>query len=316
MTTQISDDQAMDAVVAARPETDRIESTWHTGRREQVLGQVLASPRADRASVTTHPKHRIRWGLIAAAVALIAAAGLFTQAVMPYGNPGSPQIAQALDRLATAVPTGPVIPAGSYELVKYEDTGLFETENGTGSYQTQRSTWTAADGWAWAHQSGDEAAYYIFAPAPMTYNLSDAPTDPVRMEAYLRDRVTGSSSVEEALFEAIRETLAYTPTSPRTRAAAIRMLAGVKGVTVTENEKDPAGRPATRVTFVDEENRPGETNSMFLDPATAAMLGSLWTRNGRVWNSTSYTERRIVTELPKDIVKMLGTKRVEKAIEQ
>ena len=230
----------------------------------------------------------------------------FAQVLAPIGNPGSPQAAQALDRLAAAVPATPVIPNGSYELTVYEDAGIAESDNGPDAYATTRSTWTAADGWAWAHQTGDEPAYYIFSPAPRNYDLNAVTADPAVMETYLRARVTGSSSVEEALFEAVKETLIFTPTPAATRAASIRMLARVPGVTVTENTTDPKGRPATKVALVDEQHRPGVVNAIYLDPATTQLVAELRTQNGQPYYTCIYTERRIVKSLPDDIIKTLG----------
>jgi len=314
MTTKISDDQAMDAVVASRPDTDAIDHAWYVGRREQVLSQVLTAPRASRPTTPVHAPRRTRWGLVAAAVALLIAGGLFAQVLVPLGDPGSPQVAQALGRLAAAVPPNPVIPDGSYELTVYEDSGIAESDNGPYSYATVRSTWTAADGWAWAHQTGNEPAFYIFKPAPRNYDLNAVPADPAVMEAYLRARVMGSSSVEEALFEAVKETLVFTPTPAATRAASIRMLAGVPGITVTENTTDPKGRPATKVAFVDEQHRPGIVNAIYVDPATTQVVAELQTKNGQPYYTCIYTERRIVTSLPDDIIKTLGADRIEKSI--
>lgn len=320
MTTKISDDQAMNAVVAARPDTDAVDHAWYVGRREQVLHQVLSTPRnlpgtrRNPHTVPIRPRRRTRWGLVAAAVALVAAGGLFAQVLVPLGNPGSPQAAQALDRLAAAVPANPVIPDGSYELTVYEDWGIAASDNGPLPYATRRSTWTATDGWAWAHQTGDDPAYYILPPAPRNYDLNAVPADPTVMEAYLRARVMGSSSVEEALFEAVKETLAFTPTPAATRAASIRMLAGVPGVTVTENTTDPDGRPATQVTFVDDQHRPGVANAIYLDPGTTQVIAELRTENGKPLYTCIYTERRIVPSLPDDIIRILGTDRREKSI--
>ncbi|MDQ7991694.1 MAG: hypothetical protein AAGC63_14915 [Propionicimonas sp.] len=320
MTTKISDDQAMDAVVATRPDTDTIDHAWYVGRREQVLNQVLSTPRnlpgtaRTPSTVPVRPQRQTRWRLVAAAVAVVAAGGLFAQVLVPLGSPGSPQAAQALDRLAGAVPANPVIPDGSYELTVYEDSGIAESDNGPISYATVRSTWTGADGWAWAHQTGDDPAYYIFPPAPRNYDLNAVPADPTVMEAYLRARVMGSSSVEEALFEAVKETLAFTPTPAATRAASIRMLAGVPGVTVTENTTDPNGRPATKVAFVDEQRRPGVVNALYLDPDTTQVVAELRTQNTKPFYTCIYTERRIVTSLPDNIINTLGTDRTYKSI--
>lgn len=316
MTTKISDDHAMDAVVANRP--TNIDHAWHADRSDRVLQQVLAAPRTARPVADGRPSRRLRPRHVAAAVALVAAVGLFAQVLAPLGTQGSPQAAQALDRLAAVVPASPMIPEGAYELTVYEDTGIAETDDGPITYSSSRSTWRAADGWAWARQEGQQGndpTYYIFSPVPSNYSLDAVPAVPWVMEAYLRTLVMGSTSVEEALFVAVSDTLMFTPTPADTRAAAIRMLAGVSGVTVTENTTDPAGRPATEIAFVDEKHRPGIVNAMYLDPATAHLTAKLETENGETLYSSIYTERRIVPNMPPEIIDVLGTERVAKTVQ-
>ena len=118
----------------------------------------------------------------------------------------------------------------------------------------------------------DGAAYYLFAPVPKNFDLASVPADPAVMEAYLRVRIGGSTSVDEAIFEAVRATLEFTPTPPETRASAIRMLARLGGITVTEGTSDPRGRAATRIDFIDEQHRPGYVNSIFIDPETTRII--------------------------------------------
>ncbi|MGC3954317.1 MAG: hypothetical protein QM804_08730 [Propionicimonas sp.] len=308
--TRISPDQAMDALISARPDTDTIDQGWYIGRREQVLRQVMTAPRPTTAPNRLLPRRRSRWGLVAAAIALIAATGLFVQVLLPLGSPGSPQAAAALDRLAGAVPANVPIPEGSFQLTVERSTGLVETENGNESYRSERSTWLAADGWAWAHQTGDDPGYHLFQPVPRNYDLNLVPANPTVMEAYLRARVMGSNSIDEALFVAVKDSLTFEATPAATRAAAIRMLAGVAGVTVIERTTDPQGRPATEVRFVDEANRPGVVTSMFLDPVDTQLLAELSTADGEPIYTGVYLERRIVRELPADVVRVLGTERI------
>ena len=342
MTARISPQQAMDAVSAARPQPATIDREWHIGRRERVLSGVLAAPRAGTPGAastavssaggtpgaassavsssggTPHSRapggRRPRWALLAAAAAVLVVVGLVAQVTAPLGRPGSPQSASALNRLAAAVPQAPTITAGAYELTVYEESGISGPDKGPFHYATERSTWTAPDGWSWADQTGYGAAHFIFRPAPKNYDLNTVPADPAVMEAYLRALVGGSTSAEEALFEAVRATLAFTPTPVDTRVAAIRMLARVTGVTVVEATTDPLGRPATRVDFVDDRHRPGLVNSIFLDPDTTQLLAQLKTENGRPIYTCLFTERRLVGQLPDDIRAVLGSERIEKIV--
>jgi hypothetical protein len=306
----------MDALVAARPSDKDVEQAWYIGRRERVLQQVLSSPGSpSHGTAALHGGAGRRWALIAVAAAFVVVLGLFAQVLLPLGSAGSPQVAQALDHLAASVPTSPIIPDGSYELTVYTESGVAETDNGKVAYTSRRSTWTAADGWSWVHQTGNDPAWYIFKPGPKNYDLNDVPADPAIMETYLRARVLGSSSVEEALFEAVKETLIFTPTPAATRAAAIRMLARVPSVTVVEDTADPSGRDATEVRFVDEDHRPGIVNAIYLDPGNTQLIAELQTENGKPYYTCLYTERRIVTSLPDEITRVLGNHREEKTIE-
>lgn len=302
----------MEAVVANRP--NETLDAWDEDQSERVLQRVLGARRASQATLAPRSPRR-RWAQVAAVVALLAAAGLFAQVLLPMGTNGSPQAAQALDRLADAVPASPAIPEGSFELTVYEASGVAMSDDGPVAYSLTRSTWTAADGWAWAHQTGDDAAYYIFSPVPSGFDLSTIPAHPSTMESYLRARVTGSTSTEEALFEAVKATLTFTPTPADTRAAAIRMLAGVSGITVTEDATDPAGRTSTKVAFVDPDHRPGIENAIFLDPETTQLTAQLFMEGEQVLYSSTYTQRRIVADLPPELVEVLGSERIEKAIQ-
>jgi hypothetical protein len=311
MTTKISSSQAIDAVATTRPDPELIDEIWTADRARQVFDRI-------DSATPVHRKTGRRWALIGVAAALIVALGLSAQALLPVGTPGSPTLVQALDRLAQAVPAEASIPQGSYELTVTKDTNLTETitNNGTtfATATSTRSTWMASDGWSWAHQSGDDPGYYIFSPIPWRDNLASAPADPKLMAAYLRLRVSGSTSVDEAMFVAVADQLRDNPMSAATRAAAIRMLADVGGITVTENTKDPAGRAATKVGFVDQKRRPGEIQSIYLDPTNCHLLAEVQVVDGKVRSSRVYVERRIVATLPDDIVTVLGTDRAEKSI--
>jgi len=311
-----TEDRAIQALAASRPTADDLGNEWYIGRRERVLGQILAAPEAGGDSLTPQrtKSGARRWGLVAAAVAVVAASGLFVQTLLPVGSPGSPQRVEALEALARAVPEAG-LPADKFELTVTRDSGVSIDESGAQlPYASTRSTWIASDGWSWAHQTGNDPAYYIFAPAERPYDLQAVPPDPAAMEAYLRARVQGSTSVDEAMYEAVQDQLMFTLTSPATRAAAIRMLGRIEGTSVTEGAADPSGRPSTKVAFVDEQKRPGEVKSMFFNPEDSQLLATTDERDGSpVWTSV-YVERRVVDAIPEEILKVLGSKRTEKIV--
>jgi hypothetical protein len=245
----------------------------------------------------------------------VAAAGLLTQTMLPTGSPGSPQLVMALNRLAAAVPASSGIPDGKFEMSVVKETHI--NSDGKGGHYTLKQTsrqWLAADNWLWEHRTGDDDNEYLLEHLlDPCYDLSGAPTDPKELESYLRPRVTCNGPVELGLFDAAFHLLHDARAPQQSRAAALRMLGGVKDLSVVENTTDPIGRPATKVSVLDLRDPPNrKTYAMYLDPATAQMLA--YVESGDGTRSAVWTERRIVDRLPEDIVKVLGTKRVEKSV--
>ena len=274
--------------------------------RDRLIESVTARPSPlTRPTPAARPgKITRRWGIGIAAAAALVALGLFAQAILPIGSVGSPQAAAALDRLAQAVPTEP-IPAGSYELTVATSSWI---SNASGRRLTDtRRTWRAPDGWAWAHETGQGDHYHLIPALCYPWSLDGATPDPAGIVDYLRTRVTGSNSNDEAVFEAITAHLREGVVPADLRAAEIRALGLIGHVTVTENAVDPAGRPATQVDFID----PGypQGRRFYFDPADSQILADQYLLGGAVDSWTIVTERRIVDSIPAEVTAMLGTDR-------
>ena len=96
------------------------------------------------------------------------------------------------------------------------------------------------------------------------------PTDPDKLNKYMRSHVTGSTSRDEAVFVAVGDALRIADglASPKLRAAFLAVLSRTPGVTLFEGQRDDLNHPAIRADFVDQANRPGEVQSLYFDPTT------------------------------------------------
>ncbi|MCA0251506.1 MAG: hypothetical protein LCH76_04280 [Actinobacteria bacterium] len=277
--------------------------------RDHLIGSVTTAPTplGNPTPVRRDARSARRLGVGIAAAAALIALGLVTQAILPIGTVGSPQSAAALDRLAQAIPEVR-IPDDSYELTVATSSWISNT-SGRRLTDTRR-TWLAPDGWSWAQETGDGDHYHLLPALCYPWSLNGAAPDPAAMVDYLRTRVTGSSSTDEAVFDAITTHLRESAVSADLRAAAIHALALIEHVTVTENAVDPAGRPATKVDFIDPVNRPNAARSFYFDPANSQILADEYLLDGAADSWTIVTERRIVDAIPAEVTSKLGTERV------
>jgi hypothetical protein len=81
-------------------------------------------------------------------------------------------------------------------------------------------------------------------------------------------------TADDLVFEQATDTLWNPLVPPSLRSALYKVLAETPGVTVRTHTRDLSGRPATEISRVD--NPEGETTSTFEDPATGAVLESLF----------------------------------------
>lgn len=329
MTTKIDPNQAMEILVASRPDPETLNTSWYVGRRAQVLEQVLAGSGQDSkpepgVSPLVRPTNRARrWAIVAAAAAVVTAAGLFGQSVLPSGTPVSLTAAQALDKLADSLPDLR-IPKGGY---LQESTELASTDADDPSVNSnlRYDTWTAADGWEWSKRYPDEMnelAFYKHAPGAALVDLSNLPSDPAAIRDQLASRLRKNHPKEtkwptSALaMRVIQQALADPRTDRDTRAALIRTLAVLDGVTVTQNATDPKGRPAIEVSLSDPSDYlylKGGTTYLYFSPTNGALLAHLGSSADKTATQGQiFLSRVVLTALPAEINKVLGPQRKEK----
>lgn len=174
----------------------------------------------------------------------------------------------------------------------------------------------AADGWHWSDRVVNGASErYTFGPG-WGWSRPDfaaaMPGEPHLLDAFLRARVMGPTSVDEAVFSAISDMLRQEAAPPKVRAAALGVL-GLNPKVTVERVPDPQGRPALKATFVDEQARPGVRQSLYIDPQTGLILVKTIDADDYSYHSV-VTDREVVDALPASLVDTLGTERIAKEI--
>jgi hypothetical protein len=99
--------------------------------------------------------------------------------------------------------------------------------------------------------------------------LRGLPADEAALREFLLSTREPGVPAESWLFDRATALLAETPTSPEVRAAALRLIAGLDGVTSTGPTTDPLGRPGVGVTL----RSPADAEvTLVVDPETGTLL--------------------------------------------
>ena len=115
--------------------------------------------------------------------------------------------------------------------------------------------------------------------------IAGLPTDPVVLKAFLsRDAGPAETQAERdyRVFSAAGRLLFETPSPPKLRGAALRVLASLPGTQIRTGVKDPIGRLGTEITFTTDMSKAsggrtflfGSGASYIIDPATGRLLSS------------------------------------------
>lgn len=326
MTTPISDSQAMRALAASRPDPEYLDEMWDEQRSTHVLNALTETPRPRSKS----PR---RWALIAAAAALVVGIGLLAQSIIPVGSPGAPVKATALEQLAQVAQTM-TIPAGGYlqETVKdvLVDRGV--------AYTSTSTRWVANDGWVWEATVSSGLPHKTFAKAPtLAADASPAtallpkklPSDPAVLKQQMLDRYAKLTKHPNpdpqqargyrsaSILAAVYSKLSDPRTSQADRVVLLRTLPIIDGLTINDNTVDPVNRPAlaVSVTYHWDTDDIDLRGSIYFDPASGEPLGfEERTLQGALKKQQVITNRHIVAALPKRIIKVLGTRRVQRNV--
>jgi len=250
------------------------------------------------------PRRSRRTALLVAAAAAVAAVSL------PVFNSGDAVAADLHDLSRAAVSyDGPALREGNWlhersESVQRNDAGLSDGA----VIDTGRETWTRWDGrillieqrpsrgWTTYDVFDDDNPASYQEPTPEF--AQTLPDDADGLRAYLDDRVDGSSSHSEALFEALTALATSHTLPPRTLAAAYEALADVDHVRTSDVEID--GRPAVKIAY--EEELTSSAESIIVDRATGQVL-STSLRSPRSTYTSTTTLSEVVDAVPAEVLK-------------
>jgi hypothetical protein len=214
--------------------------------------------------------------------------------------------AQAVERLAATARTAPAldIPPGRYLHTVTTDAQNpvgDQTAEHTARAQGSYEAWTDASGTIWridtrtvdgktyrsVHRFDPPTAEVGTIPNSLT-GLRSWPTSGPALDQWLRDRLTTKSSLQQddAIFEMLKDQLNLEYTPPGVRAAAVEVIAELRGTRVLTE------RGRTSLQYASQWSNPGRIETLVFDDATSRVL--------EVRESSplmSYTSRTATTEL-------------------
>ncbi len=196
-----------------------------------------------------------------------------------------------------------------------QDSGELEVQ------QRRRESWRAADGWAWARQTGSDPGKFVLKPYTEWELITRGRADATALEKVLRKIVGGvaASKIDNAEFNFVADMFAVATlpagSLPKAyRKAIVGALARNHSVTVTRHVRDPLGRNSTRLSFTDADYRSDLTQSIYLDGEYQYLAYAAAVRDSDESGSRIVTERRRVDRIPEDLLAITGSERVEKAM--
>ena len=191
---------------------------------------------------------------------------------------------------------------------------VFAQKSGNRVLTSLDQRWTASTGEAWGYSDPGTTMQPRIAPfcihrragvgdadfdEPTPAFLATYPTDPDALKSFLRTRVHGSTSTDEAVFVAIGDMLRTQLPSPELRAAGFRVLAMTDHVRVTPGVADARGRSTVRVDFT---GRPHVTESLFFDPATSRITEEADFAGGDFVDRTVTVRNEVTHSVPRAVV--------------
>ncbi|WP_406052534.1 CU044_5270 family protein [Kribbella sp. NBC_00889] len=128
--------------------------------------------------------------------------------------------------------------------------------------------------------------YYLTGTEPLSaQQIAALPTDPVKLRALLASGADRRSSPAErnyTVFAAAGQLLFETPSPPKLRGAALRVLATLPGTRIRTGVKDPIGRTGTEIT-IDVKGQPSGSATIMARGRTAYIID---TATGRLLSSS------------------------------
>ncbi|KGN33412.1 hypothetical protein N802_15240 [Knoellia sinensis KCTC 19936] len=308
-TTDHDSRDPLDLLTTARPTDASLDTTWSSTRSEGALAtmQRLAESDGKQAYVSRlSPRRRTtrRWAALGGVAAAMAFVAIVAPALLGRGSTSATAAITPLISIAeNADPV--VIPAGHFlHLVTVENPdGL--PPGSAGDAPLTRESWMSSDGHLWRRTSPPSGRVVLedlgaqdgnALHLPQSVSTLELPTDANALEAFLRRRVQGSSSQNEAVFEAIAALSRAGDLPPRVRAASLEVLASLPEVTAAK--VSVAGQRVVRVEFADDSIRKDETKVMLFASTTANLLEEAQTSRGETNYRSVITRREVVAAMP------------------
>jgi hypothetical protein len=284
----------LDALHEIRPRDERPTEELTRAARTRLM--ALIEEATDRKRLGTDhgriPRIRRRSGtFIIAAASLAAAIVVGTIAFGPRGA-GGPQAAAALERIARVAVDYRA--GGAGDVVYTKSVGL---QDGT---KDAREIWIAPDGSGRIRETrGDTTLDQRFGPGGLSYtNFAGWPTEPTAMLAKLHGQPGGlGPSPDGEAFAVAGDTLRETDAPPAVRAAILRAIAEIPGVTLLGTVRDQVGRSGLGVAMAP----PGaDRQVLILDPTSSALLAEQFESptTGDVHSWTVYLDSQFVAVVP------------------
>lgn len=300
----VTERQLTDALQDSAPHPASL-AAWNTERANQVLAQVEARRQP--------PRRRLRrWIPALAAATAIIIAVVTLPMWTPTTGPAAPGVANAAERLVTASQSLQALPNGAFE------TMIIRSDPYSGSMHRSNTVtiWYDNTGCKWLR--GENSKWFLYTidldpPTVGVVKASETPhgaTSSTQLRTLLLTGTDESSTAaqDDIVFsEASRWLLEGSPV-PVVRTALVAMMSRLTATTVAENATDPSGRRAIVMTHT--VSTSGNVQRTYFDPSNSQVLASTVTTRGGVLESQRVvTERSVVTELPSDVRKYLGTRK-------
>jgi hypothetical protein len=273
-------DNLLDRLANYRPTAGTLDAEWPAADRARTRAGVLATGPARTLrfrSARRVPRALAPIGAGAAVLALIAGVLVIAlnnnQGHVAGPGPGAPHRLSATD-----------VPADGQYAYRYDhqiDLDANGQPRADGPDELRDRSWVSPNGDVVSSREGSQNGCQVFPrqgdpsmEEPTRDFLAGLPTDANALTAYFRAHVSGSSSLDEAVFVAVGDALRTGDllATSDLRAALVGVLTQTPGVTVHPNQRDYLDRPAIRVDFVNEQTRPGEVQSLYFDPVTYQLL--------------------------------------------
>jgi hypothetical protein len=122
-------------------------------------------------------------------------------------------------------------------------------------------------------------------------DLSKLPTDPDALKAVIEQRkIVGGPPGDAETFTIVGDLLRETYASPQLRAALYRVVAELPRVVLLGETRDDTGRAGISVAY----SKDGLRHELIFDPRTSALLGEVYTRDGKTVGWSVYLASAVV----------------------